>query len=599
MSSELDSFRLLNRLDLSPSFTSLGLDPEMFHDGGDGGATSFNAAMSGPGDVLWLFRGEDFLGYDLRQEKVTIGLMPIAGGWANGALPGDFQVGVDSAVWGGPGVPNLTFLFRAGNFLRLDCSADPASPAAWQVVFGPYPTGKEWLRIPSTDGRPHYGPVLEPCAKLYGLREAANRVHFFTKDGRYARHNLENGEYDIAPTDTMSQFPLPASFGGRVDIAFYGAGAEAEHIFFFSRHEFAEFDIRRQVIVRAGAIEQRFPALSAFLTRPQLYLVEDYSLDTYVGPLQLGRLVSTLQVPPQSKRTSVVVTRLVTPAAIALQQNLIERSSSAAIDDFYKRLATTPASNSELSALLGAGPSAGLWAGEVDALTGARALDQNRDALLATAFAALAEQARQSSHEISQQVVDPGAAGPVTGEVLNQETFELNNSSDTTRQVEFMELVQSYETLMLLKNVRLAYTNGRDRPELFALREVDQRLQDLLVDPNKAAVIIDYLKRELARIQDSSGDMRSFLVAGTDLDIDARVKTAFVIDDVKPQQTLEIFGIVKAARSWRQPTYQTRAIDLVQQSAQPEFSAEIGPIAMAPQADIARLIENSGLAPGD
>jgi hypothetical protein len=220
MSSELNSFRLLNRLDLSPSFTSLGLAPEMFHDGGDGDASNFNAAMSGPGDILWLFRGEDFIGYDLRQEKVTFGPAPIAGGWANGALLADFQIGVDSALWGGPGVSNLTFLFRGGNFLRLDCSADPANPAAWSVVFGPYPTGKEWLHLPSTDGRPHYGPVLEPCAKLYGLREAANRVHY----------NLENGEYDIAPTDTMSQFPLPASSGGRVDIAFYGAGAEAEHI---------------------------------------------------------------------------------------------------------------------------------------------------------------------------------------------------------------------------------------------------------------------------------------------------------------------------------------------------------------------------------
>jgi hypothetical protein len=39
--------------------------------------------------------------------------------------------------------------------------------------------------------------------------------------------------------------------------------------------------------------------------------------------------------------------------------------------------------------------------------------------------------------------------------------------------------------------------------------------------------------------------------------------------------------------------------DLIQQSSRPEFSAEIGLVAMAPQAAIAQLIKNGGLAPQD
>jgi hypothetical protein len=560
LAGELDSYRLLNNLDLEPSFTSLGLRPELFRDGSDPDAVSFDAAMSGPTDILWLFRGSDFLGYSLRENRVTHPPAPIAAGWVGGQLPAGFSIGVDSALWAGPGFPNIAYLFRADTFIGLDCSASPNDPHGWTITQEPWPTGQEWLRLPSTDGKARTGPSLEPCAKLYGLRDAANRVHFFTRDGRYARHNLENGEYDVAPTDTASHFPLPPHFNDRVDLAFYGVGDEAEHIFFFSRTDFAEIDIRRNALVRSGAIEQRFPALAGFLTRPQLFLVENYALETYVGPLVLGRLISTLQLPPHSHRTTVVVTRATGAAAITPGQNLIEGASQAAIADFYNRLAQAAPAGEGPSGL--AGVSNGIWGGEVKALTG-ESLDGRRDALVQAAIAALADQARQSTyHQVDQQLMDPAAAAAVDGQVLTRETYDQTNDSNSTRQVEFMELLQAYVSLILLRNVQLAYSNGRDKPDIFALREIDARLADLLIDPGNATAIITYLKQQLAQIQDSSGDMRTFLAAGVTLDVDARARSSFVIDDVTPPQTLEMFGIIKAARSWRQPTYQTRAIDV-------------------------------------
>jgi hypothetical protein len=342
-------------------------------------------------------------------------------------------------------------------------------------------------------------------------------------------------------------------------------------------------------VIRSGAIEQRFPALGVLLTRPQLFLVEDYALDTYVGPLAFGRLVSTLQVPPQSRRTSVVVTRVTVPASVALQQNLIERQSQASIADFYARVAALPPPETRI----GEEASAALWGGEVNALGGADGLDGRRDALIQAAFAAIAEQARQSSHQIDQQLVDASAADAVTGEVLNRETFDLANTTDSTRQIEFMELLQTYATLMVLRNIRLAYTNGRDRPVIFALREIDARLADLLTDPATAAPIIAYLKQELARIQDSSGDMRSYIVPGEQLDLDARVRTEWVFDDITPPQSLEMTGIVKAARSWRQPTYQTRAIDISQDHGGQGVQGEISPVAIAAEPEVAMVIENA------
>lgn len=86
-----DAFRLLHRLELKPSYTSLGLKAELFRDASrEGDASSFDAVMSGPSDTLWLFLGEDFLGYDLRSDKLSHPPAPIAQGWTGGALPAAF-----------------------------------------------------------------------------------------------------------------------------------------------------------------------------------------------------------------------------------------------------------------------------------------------------------------------------------------------------------------------------------------------------------------------------------------------------------------------------------------------------------------------------
>jgi hypothetical protein len=52
-------------------------------------------------------------------------------------------------------------------------------------------------------------------------------------------------------------------------------------------------------------------------------------------------------------------------------------------------------------------------------------------------------------------------------------------------------------------------------------------------------------------------------------------------------------GIVKAARSWRQPTYQTRAIDISQDHGGQGVQGEISPVAIAAEPEVAMVIENA------
>ena len=114
-------------------------------------------------------------------------------------------------------------------------------------------------------------------------------IHFF-KDGQYIRHNLNTGSTDAGPIPIKDAWNLPEDVSNKIEIAFYGTGAEEEQIFFVSGTQCALYDTKTDETIQVFPIDERFPAFAEFMMRPQLFLVEDYRLETYVGPPQLGRL---------------------------------------------------------------------------------------------------------------------------------------------------------------------------------------------------------------------------------------------------------------------------------------------------------------------
>ena len=88
--------------------------------------------------------------------------------------------------------------------------------------------------------------------------------------------------------------------------------------------------------------------------------------------------------------------------------------------------------------------------------------------------------------------------------------------------------------------MRVAYSNGRDAPQIFALRELGVELADRLLDADNAAPVIDFIKQELSRIQDASGDMRAIVAYGLDLAAGPRVQSVFLFDDISPPQQLDL-----------------------------------------------------------
>jgi hypothetical protein len=120
-------------------------------------------------------------------------------------------------------------------------------------------------------------------------------IHFF--DGStYLRHNLRDGFIDGEPGLISDHWGLPSSFAP-IDLAFYGTGAEEGHLFLCSGTNCARFDTRTGSLIGIESINKAFPTLAILFPSPQLFLVEDYALETHIGPLQRGELEDSVVVP--------------------------------------------------------------------------------------------------------------------------------------------------------------------------------------------------------------------------------------------------------------------------------------------------------------
>lgn len=567
-----ESFRLESRTDLDPSFMSLGLPTTAFRDGASDDRLGFDAAFNGvpsvgiPGEApqssLFLFKGSTFAIYDLLTDRITNGPQPLDN-FFFGSLPPAFRLGIDAATWAGPGFANLAYAFRGSEYVRANKAAN------WTVDQGPFGIN-DFLNFSTPDGS--FSQDMGPSSILYGVRNAANRLHFFGRNGFYARHNLENGQMDVAPVPISQAWPLPSKFGNRVDLVFYGAGQEAEHIFFFSGSDYAQWDARSETLLKTGALEERFPALAVLLPRPQLFLVENYALETYVGALQLGKLVDSVPMPPHSEKELVVVTQITTSATKVLRQNVLESASVEARRDLAKKLDEKQSSEEEtesyayrLRALFeGEAQAKGIWGGEVKAeLQVAGGSDTQRQRLAESAFSSIAEQVGETTHSVEQRTMSAEQAELVTTNVFNKERFAQSNPTDRSREVRYFAMRQPFVALLVLKSVKAAYSDGTRPPTIFPLTELETRLTQVLVDPEGAVPLLEYLREELQRIVDVEGRPCSALDAAAlpALELDRNMKSDFVFTDT--DQTIAVTGIIKGAKDFFQPTYTTEPIDFV------------------------------------
>ncbi|MCX5215933.1 hypothetical protein OG689_43115 [Kitasatospora sp. NBC_00240] len=520
-----------------------------------------NADASHP-NGLWLFKGSEYYLYDLLDDAVVEGPIPLTQPWGAGALPQLFRSGIHSAVWSGPAFPNLWTFFKDEMYYSMDAVRGWAQAEGPRGILGAWAAGV-WAAPDGTWMTPGVPVALHGMGTRFD-----GMIHFF-KDGKYVRHNLRTGSRpEAGPIPIGEEWDLPEMFLDRIDYAFYGTGAHEEDINFISGENYVLYDFRRRQVIDQGPVAKRFPVFAQFIDRPQLFLAEDYDMATLVGPVSLGRLIDTRSIGAGSKIQKFLVTETTDTSLQNLRQSMLDSQDTQVTEDFYDRLDTNLSSDEssdsyryQLNAQFhGEAGATSLWGGEVNADLNAQGQTETvRSSLSQAAFKSIGSQLEQTRRETHQKTYDSLAEISSTVHVLKKEFFEETNASDRVRVYEFYEQLQSYITLLVLRGVVLVYSDGVTRPKTAQLPGAQRLLEDVLADPQEVARVIDYLRQELSNVTGHDGQVHSLLEStppdgGLALRNNMTSRYTVVLPDGS-QQDVSQAGLIKAAHSWVEPTF--------------------------------------------
>jgi hypothetical protein len=571
-----EEFRRLATIDLRRAFTSLGLPLTAFRKPAGTRPifdTVLNADASHP-NGLWLFKGADYFLYNLETGEIEDGPRLIAGNFAGDTLPQMFQSGIHSAAWGGPAFPDLWYVFKDEMFVRVNSktsvAGDPGTvrEKSWKVDFGPrgilgaWATGA-WAAPDGTWQKQETVPVA-----LHGVgSKFQGMIHFF-KDGQYVRHNLNTGGADAGPMPVKDAWNLPEELLNRLDLAFYGTGQNEENIYFIGGQSYALYDFRRNQVIDKGLVEDKFPAFAQFLGRPQLFLVQDYSLETLVGPPHLGRLIDTRSIGAGSKIKRILVTETLDTTKTTLTKSVLDSQETSVVASFYDKMDKNTAVSEgkenytyQLNAdAHGDASATSMWGGEVNANLNVKGgTDTLRSSFNDAAFKSIQSQVDDTKRKVEQKTYTSEDEFTASAKILKKEIFEETNTSDHVRVYEFYEQLQPYFTLLVLRHVRVGYSDGTERPRVVELQDLGRLLSDVLAATGQQTQLTAYLGGELRDVTDQEGNHRSVLLPGdssSDLVLDRKLKSNYQIQtDDDTVQTISIPGVITADKSWVEPTY--------------------------------------------
>lgn len=568
-----DLYRLSNVLKLNPLYISLGLPNASFKSFNPAiPARFFDAAVNCGAlhpDCIWLFKGSDYHRYNLRERRFEVESSRISQFAKHGspALPPAFRNGVDTVVYAGSAFPALYYFFSEETYVRLnsgvpavDTPEDPAE-GHWNAdegprgVLGAWAVGV-WTNPDGTFKRPG------PMAGLHGEGSRfVGRVHFF-RGNEYVLHDLRNGGLAAGPMPISEKWNLPEPFTERIDLAFYGAGPESQKIYFVSGQEFVVYDPELEIVMRRGNVEREFPGFSAHLTRPQIFLVEEMSLRTYLGPLQDGNLVDTRSIGPGETLKRVLVIETVDTSASTFQSSILDQQDTSTVnnlnDNVTRQTNETEGSESYRyhleAAAHGDASATGFWGGEVNATLSANGgSDTKREGFAENVFNGVSKQVTDSKRQMIAKTVSSTDQITHMERVLNVMEFEQTNHSDRIINVGFFTVLQSFYGLLVLNSVRVAFSDGAN-PDVRNLSELEDLLEDHVSDEHVKQKTLQFVQGELSIIKNSQNERKSLLVE-SGLALNSGISdTTVLVAPSGETQNIAVPGIIKSARDWINPT---------------------------------------------
>jgi hypothetical protein len=262
--------------------------------------------------------------------------------------------------------------------------------------------------------------------------------------------------------------------------------------------------------------------------QPRIALIETWELRSYLGDYGLGRTLQTFSLLP-GERTTITFSTWRTEASTREDaSSIFDSSDTAAQTRFSSSLANSSGSASQdqggwsasVSTSASAGASFfGLVSGSASVSAGFAANHQEASQRYSnTVSQSASEHASQVNNSRRQSVDSSSSTSSASGSATTTVREISNTNLRRVLNFVFRELNQTYETYAVLRDIRVAFYNGRpDSVEIVPLADLGNLLRKY-VKPGAQAAVAKQILGLCAQRFDANSDLVNLLEVGTNPD---------------------------------------------------------------------------------
>lgn len=423
-------------------------------------STGIDAALQGTGAYegkAWFFKGHEYLRYDIINDRVELGIKPIAGNWRG--VSGAFAQGIDAAIHGLGSFFGVCWFFKGGQYLRYNLATDTVEGEP-RPILGAW-GGDTWPAA-FADGVDF---------AFYGTGSNAEKIYFFRGD-KYILYNLKTDRVEEGPTPMIKNWRNLEPF------------MSPPQLFIVEQYALHTF---RGEMGRGSMIEGSDIHLSPG-AKTEFFIVTK------------KRETST-----ESSSTNILESQSQQTADRFSEAVRKDKSDSGSEEKYGYELGASFHGEAGLT----------LTGGEASADLNVKGASQDvRTAFANTVNKQLEKQAAETRDIHKQRVIKAEAE-----HVINQETetgFRQtieNTSQSATLNCFLLEVTQEYIIVLSLVDAKLAFHNGNPRDsQVVPTRDMAKLLDQCILQPEARARISATVMDVLKNIVDHSGQTRSLIV---------------------------------------------------------------------------------------
>jgi hypothetical protein len=257
---------------------------------------------------------------------------------------------------------------------------------------------------------------------------------------------------------------------------------------------------------------------------PQLFIVETYTVCSYLGDYGAGKTLNVMSLLPGEKTEISIKTYLDKETTNTASQSILDSFSESSADEFEQQLkeetAQTDTTTKNTGFSLDLSGTLSLTvptdAGEVGASsTGAAGYKHDKTNTTTSNVDSI-------DQTITKHVQNSSKSREVQVNVTSSETVKSGEETSIVRQLEninrsrvlnfvFRQLLQEYVTLVSLTNVRVVYTNGYpESTVVMNIYELEDKLKDIIVE-DKVQEVKNKIIKEFCTVYNYAGEPKAFL----------------------------------------------------------------------------------------